>query len=335
MGLFAKSFILFLVAMSVPLLYRQFADDTTIKFFSSYYSNYKNIDQFLRQSANHLDLAKQYVSDPDRLQGIVDKVQQQYKSIVSMAITQEKLNEKADNKKESKEAEVKFVSCHNEDLSGKKIRLWNKEELSKFDGSTVDSDIYLAFLGLVYNVTVNSQHYAQGAEYNAFAGRDATRAFITGNFTHDLHDDIVDIEEGLYSHVESWASFYTSHYPVLGRIEGNYYDLLGCETKELKRVYQIFQKLEQDKSKSQEQEKDFPECNSEWNSDTKKGKVWCSTKSGGIERDWVGVPRIYTNGESSRCACFNILGSDPEEFKEVLSVYPGCDQEASECILTQ
>ena len=31
----------------------------------------------------------------------------------------------------------------------------------------------------------------------------------------------------------------------------------------------------------------FPPCNSEWKKDA-GGRVWCTNKSGGIVRDWVG-----------------------------------------------
>lgn len=53
----------------------------------------------------------------------------------------------------------------------------------------------------------------------------------------------------------------------------------------------------------------FPPCNSEWKKDT-GGRVWCSTKSGGVTRDWVGVPRIYTDptARGSRCACVKNFG---------------------------
>ena len=34
----------------------------------------------------------------------------------------------------------------------------------------------------------------------------------------------------------------------------------------------------------------FPPCNVEW-SQAEGSRLWCTKKSGGITRDWVGVPR--------------------------------------------
>lgn len=347
MGLFTKSLIVILFAVSTPLLYRQFANDNTVKFMSSYYSNYKSIDQFLRQSANHLEKAKEYVPDVKQIKESADKLYQHVNSIV--ASTTDSLKGKVDNKKavneerverkkekeERKEEKpnVKLVQCPGEKI---KTQLWSKQELAKYDGSSMDSSkIYLAFLGSVYDVTVNAQHYAKDGDYSVFAGRDATRAFLTGNFTHDLHDDIRDVDGSLYSQIESWSSFYSSNYPLLGKLEGLYYDSQGCATQELHRVIKMLSNSEEDKAVRQEQEKSFPECNSEWNSDTKKGRVWCSTKSGGVERDWVGLPRIYKDGETTRCACFNQDAPDAPQLSKLMSVYPNCKIDATECILKQ
>lgn len=339
MGLMTKSFIIVLVAISAPLLYRQFSNDNTVKFMSSYYSNYKSIDQFLRHSASHLDTAKEYLPNSQHIKILTEQFNEKVTSMLVSIKTKssESIDETIRESQGSKKVTTpsREVQCPHEDLKDEKINLWTKRELANYDGNSGNTDIYLAFLGIVYNVTNNGQHYAGGAEYNSFAGRDATRAFVTGNFTHDLHDDIRDIDNSLYAHIESWSSFYNSSYPILGRLEGIFFDSRGCKTEELARVYEMFDKIESEKSVRQEEESDFPECNSEWNSDTKKGKVWCSTKSGGVERDWVGVPRIYTKGESHRCACFNQDIEYSDEVSKYLSIYPGCEPKATECILTQ
>lgn len=360
MGLFTKSMVILLIATSTPLLYRQFANDNTIKFMSSYYSNYKVIDHFLRQSAGHLDKAKEYLNS-EELKSTVNKLSNHITTIIDT--TKLKLQEASDsfakkeesdpnknkNKQEQKITEKKkpeekpkenkvnfrYCQCPGEDYKGQDVRLYSKDELLKYDDKSGEQNVYIGFLGLVYDVTANKQHYAAGAEYNAFAGKDATRAFVTGNFTHDLHDNIQDLEDSLYSHIESWASFYNSNYPILGRIEGQFFDSKGCGTQELARVYQVFNKLDQVKATQNQQDNRFPECNSEWNSDLKKGKVWCSTKSGGVDREWVGVPRIYSNGESQRCACFNLDDPSAKEFEKYMGVYKGCDPKANECSVAQ
>lgn len=339
MGFLSKSgLLILLVAIATPLLYRQFANDNTIKFMGSYYSNYGKIDQFLRQTANHMDRAKDYIPDKKQVLEFVDRVQSKVNILIdtskdkinsfrSSKIDQAKAGQPV-NEEDRATQKHRMSSCPGEES---RLRLWTKEELARFDGSSGD-EVYLGFLGLVYDVSVNAQHYGPGAEYNVFAGRDATRAFITGNFTHDLTDDIKDIEESYYSHIESWASFYGSTYKALGRIEGAFFDSQGCETPELARVYKVFNKLAQDRAKQQEMSKLLPECNSEWNADLNSGRVWCTTKSGGVERDWVGVPRLKSDDESNHCVCVNLETLDPSQ-QDKFRIYAGCDPNASECAL--
>ena len=65
-----------------------------------------------------------------------------------------------------------------------------------------------------------------------------------------------------------------------------------------------------DDAKSKENEKKiFPPCNSEWSAD-KGQRVWCTQKSGGIQRSWVGVPRkLFFPGRTERCACVKDTGA--------------------------
>lgn len=66
--------------------------------------------------------------------------------------------------------------------------------------SLIFRPIYLAILGRVYNVDGKKEYYGPGKSYHHFAGRDATRAFTTGDFqesgliatTHGLsHDELL------------------------------------------------------------------------------------------------------------------------------------------------
>lgn len=338
MGFFSKSLLILLIAVSAPLVYRHYANDGTIKFMSQYYSNYKVIDQFLRQSASHLDQAKQYLPNSKQVQAAYEQLNKEVNAYLSSSAASKTADidvskdEKLRNEPKltvSSQPAYRLSSCPGET---EQVRLWSKSELSKYDGNSGEPDVLLGFLGFVYNVTLNGQHYGPGAEYNVFAGKDATRAFVTGNFTHDLTDEIGDIDESLYQHIESWASFYGSSYQEVGRIEGAFFDARGCATPELTRVYMIIDQLQEAKLNQSERDKQLPECNSEWNGDLKKGKVWCSTKSGGVERDWVGTPRVYNDGQSQRCVCV-----DPElgQLDESLGVYPGCDPQATECSVAQ
>ena len=56
--------------------------------------------------------------------------------------------------------------------------------------------------------------------------------------------------------------------------------------------------------------------------------VWCTLKSGGVTRDWVGVPRqLATAGGKSRCACVPRSRSNTPE----LTPYKGCALDSERC----
>lgn len=85
----------------------------------------------------------------------------------------------------------------------------------------------------------------------------------------------------------------------------------------------------------------FPPCNSEWSKD-KGGRVWCTTKSGGINRDWAGVPRKLFNSKSKsyRCACIknfghalasDIKGNRGDLDNPSLKEYDDCSSTANSC----
>lgn len=75
----------------------------------------------------------------------------------------------------------------------------------------------------------------------------------------------------------------------------------------------------------------FPACNSQWSGDTNTNKFWCSNKSGGVDRKWVGKPRKVFNSfyNSDICACVKDEDLDHPSIK----LYEGCNPKASECTL--
>lgn len=64
------------------------------------------------------------------------------------------------------------------------------DELKAYDGSDASKPVYIALNGTIYDVSAGRHVYGPGGSYNFFAGRDATRAFITGCFQEDLTPDI-------------------------------------------------------------------------------------------------------------------------------------------------
>ena len=61
------------------------------------------------------------------------------------------------------------------DMRGSGERVFTKAELAQYDGSADAPGLYLALLGVVYDVSSGRQHYGAGGGYSFFAGRDASR----------------------------------------------------------------------------------------------------------------------------------------------------------------
>jgi predicted heme/steroid binding protein len=74
-------------------------------------------------------------------------------------------------------------------------------QLSLYNGTDPSLPIYLAINGTIFDVSANRGIYGPGGGYNFFAGRDATRAFVTGCFREDLTPDLDGVEE-MYIPVE-------------------------------------------------------------------------------------------------------------------------------------
>jgi hypothetical protein len=75
----------------------------------------------------------------------------------------------------------------------------------------------------------------------------------------------------------------------------------------------------------------YPQCNVEYKPET-GSRVWCSKASGGIQRDWVGVPRslYFVDSNKIRCACVR-----PEDLNDpLLKPYPNCPPDSESCKLS-
>eukprot|EP01136_Pigoraptor_vietnamica_P002438 Opistho-1_new@30416 len=96
------------------------------------------------------------------------------------------------------------------------------EELARHDGSDPDTPIYLAIMGRVYDVTAGRSIYGVGGSYHKFAGKDASRAFTTGNFKDDLKPDLDDLTEKQVAEVRKWVDFYetSNKYFFVGYVKG-------------------------------------------------------------------------------------------------------------------
>ncbi|GAY37200.1 hypothetical protein CUMW_027220 [Citrus unshiu] len=223
-------------------------------------------------------------------------------------------------------------------LLSRQQRLFTAEELALHNGTDESIPILLGILGSVFDVTKGKSHYGVGGGYNHFAGRDASRAFVSGNFTGKEHCRMAGIlfQKLHWQHCfgcclslssEGQCLVFTLPSPAVrfvGKLVGRYYDNQGNATKYLKgaeaKAARGAQLLEKQKAEEAKQ----PGCNSRWSQD-EGGEVWCDT----------GFPRLVqrpleialTGKMSKRCACF----LEDQLDQQGLEVYEGCDYLAQTC----
>jgi hypothetical protein len=89
--------------------------------------------------------------------------------------------------------------------------------------------------------------------------------------------------------VKEWFETYQNHkeYFYVGRLIGYYYDEQGNPTKALLDAQTKFQEVDEEQAKEQAERRKFPGCNTSSSSSEKGVQLWCTEKSGGIERSWV------------------------------------------------
>jgi Cytochrome b5-like Heme/Steroid binding domain len=193
---------------------------------------------------------------------------------------------------------------------------------------TKDS-ILLAIMGEVFEVTKGAAHYARGSGgYGFFAGRDASRSFVTGEFKgNGLREDLDGLTPEQVLGVLDWVKFYHESYDYVGRLNGHFFD---AEGKPKAAIYQAQKAAEQaiaNRAVDTALSERFPPCNSRW-SQNEGGEFWCSVDSGGINRKWIGVVRhLQEPGHDARCACV----SPEDEGYEHAELMPGCGPKDIRC----
>lgn len=90
------------------------------------------------------------------------------------------------------------------------MREFTPEQLQRFNGES-SGPIYLAIKGDVYDVTPGRNHYGKGGAYHFFAGRDASRAYVTGCFESHLTHDLRGFTEAEHVMLNQWHRFYAQH----------------------------------------------------------------------------------------------------------------------------
>nr|XP_057943154.1 neuferricin [Doryrhamphus excisus] len=214
-------------------------------------------------------------------------------------------------------------------------RLLSGQELSLYDGKKGSEGVYLAILGQVFDVNNGLKHYGPGGAYHFMAGKDSSLAFITGDFTEDgLTDDVSSLSPLQIVALFDWLAFYQRTYRTVGLVTGRFYSESGEPTEILLHVEELLTEGRRIKAESEAEMRHFPACNSEWSS-ARGGRVWCSTKSGGVERSWNGVPRkLFSPGANgARCVC--VKDAPAAEENPNLQEYEGCPTYSDSCSLVE
>jgi len=222
------------------------------------------------------------------------------------------------------------------------VKVFTKEELAKYDGSPGSPGLYLALTGQVFDVSKGKEYYGPGGGYGFFSGRDASRAFVTGDFEEKGLIDTVDgLSKDDYMGLEEWSSFYNKDYKKVGVLSGNFYSPSGLPTPAWHALQASIEEARQDRDKHDVEKNMFPPCNVEW-TQAKGSRFWCTNKSGGVSRTWAGVPRqLFYPGRQPRCACVRDKGApsvDPGARSDTgdldsphVKAYPGCTGSEAEC----
>ncbi|XAR69192.1 hypothetical protein NMG60_11000694 [Bertholletia excelsa] len=206
-------------------------------------------------------------------------------------------------------------------------RPFTARELALHNGTDDGLPILLAILGSVFDVTKGKSHYGAGGGYNHFAGRDASRAFVSGNFTGDgLTDSLQGLSSVQVKSIVDWRDFYFRTYIFVGKLVGRYYDSQGNPTKYLKGAESKAARGAQLLEKQKNEEAKLPSCNSRY-TQGEGSEVWCD----------VGYPRLVqrplemaiSGKVSKRCACF----SEEALNQPGLELYDGCDYLDKHCRL--
>lgn len=170
-------------------------------------------------------------------------------------------------------------------------------------------------------------------------GKDASVAFITGEFEKDSDpnrvyddDDVLKYlkPQEIYS-IHQWKQFYDKDYTFVGLLTGRFYGYDGQKTEYMQKVDQQIEIAIAEKEQQQALREKYPPCNIEWKEESGT-RVWCSNRSGGIDRDFVGMPRkFYEVGKPDyRCACVPNDRLEDQRLKE----YENCDRRSIECFYT-
>lgn len=188
--------------------------------------------------------------------------------------------------------------------------------------------LLLSIAGEVFDVSRGARFYGKGGSYEFFAGRDATRAFVTGNFAPEgLTDDIEGLTPAECAGIISWLNFFQTHakYRFLGYLQGRFYSSEGHPTAQLEALQSCSETHKAGQAARDAIEKD-KQCIYQYSRG--ESRVGC----GQLES----VPRraafMTTTGLQETCVC--LVQEEALERRDLM-LYKGCDPLASFCVVQE
>lgn len=144
-------------------------------------------------------------------------------------------------------------------------------------------------IGQVFDVTKGSKHYGKGGGYNGFAGKDGSRAFVSGLLSRHsificslfkqahslmfsqgkfdaegLTPDVSGLKDADYGSLNEWLAFYRKDYKSCGKLIGQFYDSLGKATPAKEQFEISLEKSKKAAADDEAEKKEWPSCNSRW-----------------------------------------------------------------------
>ena len=243
--------------------------------------------------------------------------------------------------------------------------------LSKAEVAAASGDsekLLVCIIGHCYDVSKGRGFYGGDGGYSFFAGRDAARAYATGDFENDLTDDLTDFDTAQCEAVIHWYNFYknSEKYTFEGYLEGSQYinaaafidsndsneDNIWSDVGIA--LFQCAKENEDITEKKEQQNIGYKTCNNAIDVQEKVANVWCDTtvivdsaRANDQEKHTIMVPRkmyyrdtsktINNNDNkpppntSVKCVC---VALEEAQKRQDLSTYPDCESTSSRCSYT-
>jgi hypothetical protein len=177
----------------------------------------------------------------------------------------------------------------------------------------------------VYVIQMSVTAAGPGGSYDFFAGRDGSRAFVTGKFKEDLNDAVRDFSPESMSSLIEWRTFYENHatYTYVGKVVGSFYTAKGHATP----LLGIVEMNASAYMKEQEEKKTNPSseipCAFKWHKDT-GGFVSCEKESTHPRRVMM---RQGDGTVKERCLCLPL----ETKLNATVVLYDNCAADSTRC----